>query len=363
MTPDQISADKIKAMRAAFEEAVNSIRSASTLKAVQDAIAAGDIDRLIRILGLDETTFAPLTEALRDSYMTGGQFAADILTPIPTVDGPVVFRFDMTATSAAQWIASESSRLIVEILEDQRDMVRSVIAAGTQAGIGPRQQALDLIGRVGADGVRRGGFIGLTNQQAQWVKNARRDLELLTATPDEIAEWFNSRGLVQPENYNPARSYMGRALRDRRFDATFRRLFKEGKTPTAAQIDAAITAMQSRAQKYRGDTIARNEAIRGLRAGQAEGMAQAISKGDIDPQDVSKDWDSTGDGRTRDTHLMMEGQRKRLNEPFEFPLGGQAMYPGDDSLNAPASELIQCRCRVIYRVDFIGRAIRMEGFR
>jgi len=339
MTADSISAEKVKAMRAAFEEAVNSIRSASTLKAVQDAIAAGDVDRLIRILGLDETTFAPLTEALRDSYLTGGQFAADILTPIPTVDGPVVFRFDLNATSAAQWIASESSRMIVEILDDQREMVRSVIAAGTQAGIAPRQQALDLIGRVGTDGVRRGGFIGLTNQQAQWVRNAREDL--LTG---------DSR-------------YFTRALRDKRFDAVIRRAMKDGKLVPKQTIDAAITAMQSRAQKYRGDTIARTEAIRGLRAGQAEGIAQAISKGDIDPRDVTKEWDSTGDGRTRETHMMMEEQQRSLYQPFDFPMGGQAMYPGDDSLNAPAGELIQCRCRAVYRVDFIGRAIRMEGFR
>ena len=339
MSPDQISAEKVKAMRSAFEEAVNGIRSASTLKAVQDAIAAGDVERLIRILGLDETTFAPLTEALRDSYLTGGQFAAEILTPIPTVDGPVVFRFDLTATSAAQWIARESSRLIVEILDDQREMVRSVIAAGTQTGIGPRQQALDLIGRVGTDGVRRGGFIGLTNQQAGWVRNAREDL--LTG---------DSR-------------YFTRALRDKRLDAAIRKYTSAGKQVPQQLIDRAITAMQSRAQKYRGDTIARTEAIRGLRAGQAEGMAQAISKGDIDPGDVSKSWDATGDGRTRETHLMMEDQQRPLYQPFDFPLGGQAMYPGDDSLNAPAGELIQCRCRVVYRVDFIGRAIRMEGFR
>lgn len=339
MSPDQISADKVKAMRAAFEDAVNSIRSASTLKAVQEAIAAGDIDRLIRMLGLDETTFAPLTEALRDSYLTGGQFAADILTPIPTIDGPVVFRFDLTATSAAQWIATESSRLIVEILDDQREMVRSVIADSTQAGIGPRQQALDLIGRVGTDGVRRGGFIGLTNQQAGWVNNARQDL----LTGDN--------------------RYFTRALRDKRLDAAIRKYTSKGEPVPQHLIDRAITAMQARAQKYRGDTIARTEAIRGLRAGQAEGLAQAISKGDIDPQDVSKSWDATGDSRTRETHLLMEDQQRSLYQPFDFPMGGQAMYPGDDSLNAPAGELIQCRCRVVYRVDFIGRAIRMEGFR
>lgn len=339
MSPDKISASKIKAMRTAFEEAVNGIRSANTLKAVQDAIAAGDVDRLIRVLGLDETTFAPLTEALRGSYLTGGQLTAEVLTPIPTVDGPVVFRFDLNASSAARWITKESSRMIVEILDDQREMVRSVVASGTQAGIAPRQQALDLIGRVGTDGVRRGGFIGLTNQQAQWVRNAHEDL------------------------LNGDSRYFTRALRDKRFDAAIRRAIKEGKPIPKQTIDAAITAMQARAQKYRGDTIARTEAIRGLRAGQAEGIAQAISKGDIDPRDVTKEWDSTMDGRTRDTHRVMEEQRRRLYEPFDFPLGGQAMYPGDDSLNAPASELIQCRCRVVYRVDFIGRAIKMEGFR
>ena len=336
---DQISADKIKSMRAAFEDAVNSIRSASTLKAVQDAIAAGDVDRLIRILGLDETTFAPLTEALRDSYITGGQYAAEVLTPIPTVDGPVAFRFDLTATEAARWISTESSRMVTEMLDDQKQMVRSVIAAGTQAGIGPRQQALDLVGRVGTNGVRRGGFVGLTTQQAGWVSSAR----------DELAAG-------DPH-------YFTRSLRDKRFDAVIRRAIKDGKPVPKKTIDAAITAMQSRAQKYRGDVIARTEAIKGLRAGQAEGIVQGIRKGDIEPSDVTIRWDATGDSRTRLDHMMMEDKTVRLGQPFTLPDGSNMMYPGDDSLGAPAGQVIQCRCRAEYKVDFIGRAIRMQGFR
>lgn len=338
-TTDQISTQQIAKMRRAFEDAIADIRSATTLRVIEDAIQAGDIDRLIALLGLDETTFAPLSEAMRDSYMTGGQYAAQILSPIPSDVGAVVFRFDMTATAAAQWIATESSRMVVEIAESQRQMIRERIAEGTAAGINPRQQALDLVGRVGTDGVRRGGFIGLTQQQAQWIANARAEL--------------------QTGNSN----YFTRALRDKRFDATFRRLFDDGKKPTQQQINAAITSMQNRAQKYRADTIARTEAINGLRAGQAEGVAQAIRKGDIDPGDVTKIWDSTGDGRTRLTHLQMEDQRRALYQPFDFPFGGQAMYPGDDSLGAPTNEIIQCRCRVIYRVDYLGRAIRMQGFR
>jgi hypothetical protein len=41
----------------------------------------------------------------------------------------------------------------------------------------------------------------------------------------------------------------------------------------------------------------------------------------------------------------MNGQKVQgLSQPFTFPDMSQAMYPGDDSLFAPAGNLIQCRC-------------------
>jgi uncharacterized protein with gpF-like domain len=90
---------------------------------------------------------------------------------------------------------------------------------------------------------------------------------------------------------------------------------------------------------------------------------QGIRKGDIEPSDVTIRWDATGDSRTRLDHLLMEDKTVRLGQPFTLPDGSNMMYPGDDSLGAPAGQIIQCRCRAEYKVDFIGRAIRMQGFR
>lgn len=89
---------------------------------------------------------------------------------------------------------------------------------------------------------------------------------------------------------------------------------------------------------------------------------QAVRRGEMDAGDVTKEWDATGDARTREEHLLMEGQTVPLLMPFTFPDGSQAQYPSDDSLGAPASNLIQCRCKIDYRIDFIGRAKRVRGF-
>jgi hypothetical protein len=41
----------------------------------------------------------------------------------------------------------------------------------------------------------------------------------------------------------------------------------------------------------------------------------------------------------------MDGQERGLNEPFDSPSGAQLMYPGDP--DAPAEEVINCRCAVL----------------
>ena len=197
-----------------------------------------------------------------------------------------------------------------------------------------------MVGRVNkTSGKRIGGFIGLTSQQAGWVANARSELESLDS------------------------HYFTRELRDKRFDATVRKAIRDEKPLTNSQVAAMITSMQNRTMKYRGDVIARNESIKALRAGQYNAIRQAMAKGQLEEQDVSKVYDATGDSRTRGDHLLTEGQRRSFSEPFQYPDGSLVLYPGDDSLGAPAKQTVQCRCKVDYRIDFIGRAVRMEGFR
>ena len=127
-----------------------------------------------------------------------------------------------------------------------------------------------------------------------------------------------------------------------------------------------ITAMQARTQQYRGQVIARTESINALRAGQFEAIKQAAIKGDIDPRDVSKAWDSSSDARTREDHLLMEATYRDnpigLESAFIAPDGSRLLYPGDWSLGASGAQTIQCRCKAVYRIDFAGSLRRVEGF-
>ncbi len=92
---------------------------------------------------------------------------------------------------------------------------------------------------------------------------------------------------------------------------------------------------------HRSEVIARTEVIS---ASNAASVFAAQSTG----MDLVKQWLSTRDDRTRDTHLMADGQERPIDEPFDVG-GYQLMWPGDGSLGAPASELVQCRCTVTYR--------------
>ena len=78
-------------------------------------------------------------------------------------------------------------------------------------------------------------------------------------------------------------------------------------------------------------------------------------------QEAQKVWDDTGDGATRPSHRHADGQKVSIDQPFTVG-GYRLMYPGDSRMGAPAEETINCRCAVRYEVDFIGRALRLEGF-
>ena len=328
-------------MLRAFLDAVADIKNQTKITQLTVAIERGDIDGAIRLLGLDPAAFEGMDESLRQAYRTGGFTGAAQFGSIPTPDGDVLMRFNMRSPAAEEWLRVNSSQLITDMVEGQQEMVRQVLTDDLAKGINPKQSALDLIGRMDNTGQRRGGFIGLTPQQTGWVLTARQELNDL----------------------NP--NYFNRKLRDKRLDGVIRRAMNSDTPLTPAQINRAVTRLQGRTLKYRGDVIARTESINALRAGQDQSIDQAIERAELDARDAKGTWDSSGpDGHTRDSHLLMEGQERMHGVPFDFVLSiGQAMYPGDASLGAEAKELIQCRCRKNTTIDFIGRLKRIEGFR
>ena len=61
---------------------------------------------------------------------------------------------------------------------------------------------------------------------------------------------------------------------------------------------------------------------------------------------IVKQWDSTLDSRTRESHQKLDGEIVNVNEKFSNGL----MYPGDP--NGSASEVVNCRCALLQRAKW-----------
>ena len=328
-------------MLRAFLDSVADIKNQVKITQLTALIESGDIDGAIRLLGLDPSAFEGMDDTLRQSFRAGGFTGAAQFGDIPTIVGDIPMRFNMRNPAAEEWLLLNSTELVVGMSDSQTELVRAALTEDLAQGVNPKQSALNLVGRVDSTGKRVGGIIGLTDQQAGWVSTARKELQELDS------------------------HYFTRTLRDKRLDSVIRKAIESGEALTPQQIDRAITRLQGRTLKFRGDVIARTESINALRAGHEESVNQAIALGEVAAEDVSGVWDSSGnDGRTRDSHLFMEGQTRAHGVPFDFLLNvGQAMFPGDSSLGAPAKELIQCGCKKNTTIDFLGQLKRVEGFR
>lgn len=336
----KITVAQERLMLRAFNRVLADIRDNVTLSEVVRALEAGNVDAVVKLLNMNEATWEPMYEAVREAYRTGGITGAEQVGPIPTPDGNIVPRFNMAATEAVNWLERARIRLVSDNSREQIQMVRSFLVDGLAAGINPRQVALDLVGRVNPRTKRReGGIIGMTPNQAVWNANARRQLENLDS------------------------DYFNRALRDKRFDAMIKRAIENGTPLSQTQIDRIINRMQDRTLKYRGDVIARTEQLNALRAAQHESMGQAAEAGEVDRRDVKRDWDATGDSHTRIEHLRAERDNKGVPMGTPFIVAGeQLMYPGDSSLGASEANTIQCRCRERFVIDFFGKVKRIRGF-
>ena len=91
----------------------------------------------------------------------------------------------------------------------------------------------------------------------------------------------------------------------------------------------------------RSMTIARTEGHRVQSEAKMDSYHAAKAKG----ADIVKQWDATLDGATRDTHRMLDGQVRELDEDFTV-LGASAPYPG--GFGDPAEDC-NCRCCMLQR--------------
>lgn len=269
-------------VRNAFLAAVRAIRDQFVLKAVADALDAGQVGTAELLAAGGADAYQGLTPAMHDTLVSAATAqlgdAATVLRVNLAFDA-----YNPATVAAAQDFAGT---LIREITQDQLTGIRAILAQALRSGQPPAATARDL--RL---------LIGLTQTQQQYVLNYRTALE----TGDL--------------------NVLGRALRDARSDAKILRVFQSGEGLAQADIDRLVQRYADRWLIYRSQTIARTESIRALRVGAQAAWQQIVDSGKWSAAEIVQRW-----------YL---GPELNANAPCPICVGIVAGNPGGVPLGAP----------------------------
>jgi hypothetical protein len=233
----------------AFADAVRDLRDSVVLRRVTDALEQGNIEAALDALNIDEAVFSSLRQQLAAAFAETGTALVAAVKFDPPGETRAVVRWNVGDPEAVRALNEWLGTKITQITEDTRQAARTALSEGFARGQGPRQIALDVVGRVGPNGRRTGGVLGLSGQQERWVSNMR--------------EYLHNGDL---------RSVLRMSKRDRRFDRTIQKMLREDKTPTSAQIEKWTGRYADRLLKLRGDTISRTETAAAVEQGRFDGF-------------------------------------------------------------------------------------------
>lgn len=191
---------------------------------------------------------------------------------LPTLQKATLkFSFDATRPEAANWAYKEAGSMIVEIVEDQRGVVRDYVSQASMGRYAPRDVAR---------GLRD--VIGLTSAQSRWVDNFRA----------RQVDAFSASGLSAAQ--------------------------------VAERADKATARYQARIHRYRSENIARTEILRASHEGRRQAWAQGLQQGYIGPSAI-QEWSANLDGRVCPTCSSYDGWRVPISA--EFPEGDPPLHP------------------------------------
>lgn len=322
------SADVYKA----FLQAAQRLQNGAVLTTLADAIANMDIDRIIRLLGLDAGAFTALDEALRETYIAGAAGAAVGLRP-NGAGAKLLVLFNVRNPSAEAWLRDSGAERVTGILNQMRGVLSDSLRAGMEAGKNPLTVAKELVGVIKKGELhRKGGTILLTRERAATVAWVRAGF----ASGDSVA----------------MTNYLSLKGRDKRFDRAVRLAIKNGVVPPDLAEKVRV-ALADNYLKERANTIARTEALSALNNGKAEAFRQATERAGIREIAITREWSSTGDRFVRPDHVHLDGQKVTgLSTPYRLRDGSPIMRPGD--MRAGAAQVVHCRCLEYLEVDWFG---------
>lgn len=315
-----------RTIRSAFRQFLRAVQSDEVIAEIEARIRANDIAGALDIVNKHAAQMgASFWQAVTG---VGTETAKELAALFPATAAAIYF--DPSHPRAAEAIRQNRLEWINEFTESQRQATQQALARGFEQGWGTQRMVREF---------RES--IGLTLHQDRAINNYRDLLE---------------KGSAEA---------LQRELRDRRFDTTVRTAVRTREPLSAAQIDRMVERYRARYLAYRGETIARTEALRATSIAREEATRQMIEQADIAPDEVKRTWHATHDRRVRHWHASMDGQKRGLEELFTDGLGNRLRYPGD--ARAPASTTLNCfpantivdarNIRVGYRRFYEGRLI------
>lgn len=275
------------------------LRSRNGLAEIEAKLVAGRLNEVL----FDVTAAAQKFAAeVNSSYLLAGQRSAAYLD---SKVADTLIHFDSAHPLVVQRQRANSLEQVQGLVGEARAVVRQVLVEGSQTGAAPRATAR-----------RIRDSIGLTAPQERALTNYRTALE--------AGDWSKA---------------MGYELRDGRADRSMR----SGMDLSQQQIDSLADRYRTNQIAHRAETIARTESLRVAHEGASDAIVQAIQRGDIDADQLVKEWHAGPATRyARPEHRHMNGQTVGVLDDFVLPDGTHMSHPGD--ARGGAAHVANCRC-------------------
>lgn len=241
-----------------FRNAIAMVEDQLREQSVLTAIASRNPDRVLS--AIDWSAMAGAFSRVPDALTRQITEAAN--SAIRELAGNVAMRFDMTNPMSIAWAEQRAGRLIAQITDEQRQLVRSYVMDAVRGGYTVDQTA-----------ARLESVVGLHDRWARAV--------------------------------------------DSNYQATFASVLDATGDPMRAAARATETAMKYRDRlvSSRARTIARTEIVQAHNRGRYQAWQEAVDQEFLDPRS-QKEWVATDDERTCEICGPLDGERVQWDEPF-----------------------------------------------
>ena len=281
------------------------------------AQADGTLEALLTELlsdGAVDPVFAPLRQQLERTMQDATTLAKGDLPKRFQVGG-----FNPYDPHIASVIRSLADTYTRKIKEEMRESVMTAVSDGMQQGLNPRAIARNIRSSV-----------GLSPNQT----TARDRFRAQLVAGDRAAL---NRALGRNTLRNTAGKELVRKGHAGGFGLNNKQIAmlkaKLGKEPlSAAEIDKIVDAYAKRLEAFHAETLTRTASLDAQRNAQRLATEDAIQKGVMERDRVTRTWITVGDSRVRPEHAEMNGETVGMNERYS---NGEEI-PGELTYN--------CRC-------------------